>query len=108
LITPVSAIACNGSTPQGSRGEYVDATIAAAQEAGVAVLDLHARSVARYAELGFCPVAGGDVSASTGGAVGEYFCDDHTHFSTSGAQDMAGLVVELLVDAGVGLVSHVK
>lgn len=108
LITPVSAISCSGSNPQGTRGGYVDATIEAAQAADVPVLDLHARSVARYAELGFCPVAGGDVSASTGGAVGEYFCDDHTHFSASGALDIASLVVELMHDAGVPFISHVK
>lgn len=108
LITPTSAISCSGSNPQGTRGGYVDATIEAGQAADVPVLDLHARTVARYAELGFCPVAGGDVSASTGGAVGDYFCDDHTHFSTSGALDIASLVVELLVDAGVAFTSHVK
>lgn len=108
LITPVSAISCSGNNPQGTRGGFVDATIEAAQAAGIPVLDLHARSVERYAELGFCPVAGGDVSASTGGAVGEYFCDDHTHFSTSGSLDVASLVVELMIDAGVPFTSHVK
>ena len=108
LLTPVSAISCNGSTPQGTRGGFVDATIEAGSELGVPVLDLHARSVERYAELGFCPVAGGDVSAATGGAVGDYFCDDHTHFSSSGAADIAALVVELMVDADVPFTSHLK
>jgi lysophospholipase L1-like esterase len=108
FITPVSMIKCSGSTPVGSRGAFVDVTIEAGEEFGVPVLDLHARSVARFAELGFCPVAGGDVSASTTGPVGDYFCDDHTHFSSSGAVDIAALVVELMVDAGVSFTSHLK
>lgn len=108
FITPVSMIRCSGSTPVGSRGAYVDVTREAGQEFGVPVLDLHARSVERYAELGFCPVAGGDVSASTTGPVGDYFCDDHTHFSSSGAVDIAALVAELMVDAGVSFTSHLK
>lgn len=108
LITPTSSIACNGNVPRGTRGGYVDATLEAGKELGVPVLDMHARSVERYAELGFCPVPGGGVSAATGGPVGDYFCDDHTHFSSSGAADMAALVVELLVDAGVSFTSHLK
>lgn len=108
FITPVSMIRCSGSTPQGSRGAYVDVTIEAGAEFDVPVLDLHARSVERYAELAFCPVAGGDVSAATTGPVGDYFCDDHTHFSSSGAVDIAALVAELMLDAGVSFTSHLK
>jgi lysophospholipase L1-like esterase len=108
FITPTSSIACDGATPRGTRGGYVDATLEVGSELGVPVLDLHARSVERYAELGFCPVAGGDVNASTGGAVGDYFCDDHTHFSTTGAADMAALVVELMRQTGVSFLSHLE
>ncbi len=108
FLTPVSAISCNGNNPQGSRGGYVDATLEIGATLGVPVLDLHARSVARYAELGFCPVAGGDVTASTGGAVGDYFCDDHTHFSGVGAADIAALVVDLLEQTDVTFTSHLK
>jgi hypothetical protein len=53
---------------------------------------LHALTVARYNALKFCPVPGGDVSATTTGPVGDFFCDDHTHFSPSGAVDIATLV----------------
>jgi lysophospholipase L1-like esterase len=108
FITPVSSIACNGNVPRGTRGEFVDATLQVGAELGVPVLDLHARSVERYGELGFCPVPGGDVNAQTGGAVGEYFCDDHTHFSSSGAVDMAAVVVELMKKANLPFVSHLK
>ncbi len=48
-------------------------------------LDLHADSVALYQSLGFCPILGGDVSASTTGPVGDFFRDDHTHLPRSGA-----------------------
>lgn len=108
FLTPVSAISCNGSTPQGSRGAYVDATLDVGAQLGVPVLDLHARSVERYGELGFCPAAASGVTASTGGAVGDYFCDDHTHFSGVGAADMAELVVELLRQVGVAFISHLE
>lgn len=108
FITPVSSIACNGNVPRGTRGGFVDATLEVGAELGVAVLELHARSVERYGELGFCPVPGGAVNASTGGAVGEYFCDDHTHFSSSGAADMAAVVVELMKKANLTFVSHLK
>jgi lysophospholipase L1-like esterase len=95
FITPVSSIACDSNgLPKGTRGGYVTATLEAGQAFDVPVIDLHQRSVERYGELGFCPVPGGDVSASTGGDVGEYFCDDHTHFSETGAPDIAELVAE--------------
>jgi lysophospholipase L1-like esterase len=108
FITPVSSISCSGSTARGTRGEYVDATIDVGKALGVKVLDLHARSVARYTELKFCPVPGGDVSETTTGPVGDFFCDDHTHFSTSGAQEIAALVVELMGKVGVKVTSRVK
>lgn len=53
-------------------------------EYDVPVIDLHAMSVALYQSLGFCPIPVGDVSASTSGPVGEFFCDDHTHLDFRG------------------------
>ena len=41
--------------------------------------------VALYKQRAFCPIPGGDVSATTTGPVGDFFCDDHTHLSSSGA-----------------------
>ncbi len=89
FVAPLSMIACNGSTARGSRGDFVPATLEAAKNNGVPALDLHADSVALYQSLGFCPIPGGDVSASTTGPVGEFFCDDHTHLSRSGAVRIA-------------------
>jgi lysophospholipase L1-like esterase len=94
FLTPVSSIACNGTTARGSRGEFVPATEEAGIEFDVPVIDLHARSVELYQSLAFCPVAGGDVSATTTGPVGDFFCDDHTHFSSEGTQQIADLVVQ--------------
>lgn len=107
FLTPVSAIACNGSTPKGTRG-FVQAVFDAGVQYGVPVIDLHARSVALYGELGFCPVPGGDVSATTGGDVGAFFCDDHTHFDAPGAQQIGGLVAEGLIEAEVSLAEYLK
>jgi lysophospholipase L1-like esterase len=108
FVTPVSAIACNGSTPKGTRGSFVTATQEAGDELDVPVIDLHAASVALYTTLGFCPIPGGDVSASTTGPVGDFFCDDHTHFAEPGAVEIAKLVAQALVDQGIGLADYLE
>lgn len=108
FITPVSAIACSGSNATGTRG-FLAETAAVGQAEGVPVIDLHARSVELYNRLSFCPLPAGqsDVSASTGGPVGEFFCDDHTHFDTKGAKQIAQTLVEALVEQGIGLAEYV-
>jgi lysophospholipase L1-like esterase len=109
FLTPVSSIACNGSTPRGTRGEFVTVTLEAGTAFDVPVIDLHARSVELYAELELCPIpGGGDVSASTTGAVGEFFCDDHTHFDAPGAEAIAGVVAQALRDQGSPLAGYLK
>jgi hypothetical protein len=65
-------------------------------------------SVALYNTLGFCPVPGGDVSASTTGPVGDFFCDDHTHFADSGAIEIAGLVTRVIADQGLALAAYLE
>jgi lysophospholipase L1-like esterase len=91
FVTPVSSISCRGAAAVGTRGRFVTDTKTAATTYGVPVIDLEALSVALYTASGFCPLPGGatDVSASTGGAVGAFFCDDHTHFEMSGAMSIA-------------------
>jgi len=108
FLTPVSSISCAGNTARGSRGGFVPATIEAGAEFDVPVIDLHALSVELYQERGFCPVAGGDVSASTTGPVGDFFCDDHTHFSATGTVEIAGLVARGLQSQGIGLAAYLK
>jgi lysophospholipase L1-like esterase len=108
FLTPVSAISCSGSTARGNRGAYVTATESAGKRFDVPVIDLHALSVALYQQRKFCPVAGGDVGASTGGPVGDFFCDDHTHFSTTGASEIAALVVQALVDQDLPLADYLR
>lgn len=107
FITPVSAIACSGSTAVASRG-FISATFEAGEQYDVPVLDLHARSIDLYNTLAFCPVPGGDVSASTGGDVGEFFCDDHTHFDTTGAAAIAEQVTRALQAQYVPLADYLK
>ena len=72
------------------------------------VIDLNALSTTLYQSLGFCPIPGGDVSASTAGPVGTFFCDDHTHFDSSGAAQIADLVAQALSAPGVGLSAYLK
>jgi lysophospholipase L1-like esterase len=93
FLTPVSSIACSSANvPVATRGGYVPATMQAGTQFGVPVIDLNKLSVALYTQRGFCPIPGGDVSATTTGPVGDFFCDDHTHFSAMGAPDIATLV----------------
>jgi lysophospholipase L1-like esterase len=108
FLTPVSSIACNGTTARGSRGGFVPATLDAGVTFDVPVIDLHERSVALFQERGFCPVAGGDVSAATSGPVGDFFCDDHTHFSSAGAVEIADLVVQALIDQQIPLAAYLR
>jgi hypothetical protein len=101
-------VRCSGNTAVGSRGAFVTSTIAVGERLGVPVIDLHARSVELYQSLDFCPVAGGDVSAATTGPVGDFFCDDHTHFSTSGAVQVAGVMARALREQGIPLAAYLK
>lgn len=108
FITPVSAVRCSGGTAVGSRG-FLSEVINLGADLGVPVIDLHQRSIQLYNERGFCPIPGGsDVSASTGGAVGAFFCDDHTHFDTAGAYDIGALITEGLGDLNIPLSQHLK
>jgi lysophospholipase L1-like esterase len=108
LITPVSSISCDASTARPSRAPYDAATREVASEHGVPLIDLELLSTALYQKRQFCPVTGGDVSASTTGPVGDFFCDDHTHFSASGARDIAGLVAGAIRDQAIPLASYLN
>ncbi|GLY07602.1 GDSL-type esterase/lipase family protein [Actinoplanes sp. NBRC 101535] len=103
LVTPVAAITCSGSTAVGNRG-FVTETKNVAASGGVPVIDLHARSVALYNQLKLCP-NNGDY---TSGAVGAFFCNDHTHFEAAGATQIAGLIATALREQGIGLAAYLK
>ncbi|MFC4065134.1 GDSL-type esterase/lipase family protein [Actinoplanes subglobosus] len=103
LVTPVAAITCSGSTAVGNRG-FVTETRDAAAANGVPVIDLHARSVALYNQLKLCP-NNGDY---TSGAVGAFFCNDHTHFEAAGANRIAGLIATALREQNIPLSAYLK
>ncbi len=108
FITPVSAIRCSGSTAVATRG-FLTETNAVGATLNVPVIDLHARSIALYNSRGFCPIpGGGDITASTGGAVGAFFCDDHTHFDAGGAVSIGALVAQALRDQNIPLSQYLK
>jgi lysophospholipase L1-like esterase len=108
FLTPVSAIRCSGSAAVATRG-FLSETINLGARLGVPVIELHQRSINLYNQRVFCPIpGGGDVGPGTGGAVGAFFCDDHTHFSRAGANDIAALVVQGLRDLNLPLVQHLK
>ncbi|MDX2604973.1 GDSL-type esterase/lipase family protein [Streptomyces caniscabiei] len=88
LLTPVAAITCSGGTATKNRG-FVNETFAVGSTTRAPVVDLQSLSVSLYNSLRFCP-NNGDYGGS--GPLGTFFCDDHTHFDTYGAQRIAGLV----------------
>jgi lysophospholipase L1-like esterase len=108
FLTPLGMIRCTGTTAVGSRGDFVPATIETGADFDVPVIDLHQRSVDLYQSLAFCPIPGGDVSAATGGEVGTFFCDDHTHLDREGAGQIADVVVRALRDQGIPLAAYLK
>jgi lysophospholipase L1-like esterase len=103
FVTPVAAITCSGSTAVGNRG-FVTETKDAATANGVPVIDLHARSLALYNSLALCP-NNGDY---TSGAVGAFFCNDHTHFEAAGARQIAGLIASALREQGIPLAAYLN
>jgi hypothetical protein len=102
FVTPVSAISCSGSTAVGTRGEYVDSTKEAAMTADVPLVDLHQLSVDYYTSIGLCP-NNGNYGA---GKVGDFFCEDHTHFESSGAAEIARLVSNAITAAKLPLADY--
>jgi lysophospholipase L1-like esterase len=103
LLTAVAAITCSGSTAVKNRG-FVTQTTAAASATGSPVIDLQTLSVNLYNSRRFCP-NNGDY---TTGALGAFFCNDHTHFETYGAQQIAGLVAGALRSQGIPLAAYLK
>jgi len=108
FVTPLAMIRCSGTTVTASREPYVTATKDAGTQYGVPVIDLNGLAIADYQRHAFCPIPGGDVSATTTGPVGDFFCDDHTHLSSSGALEIAGLVAQALRDQNIPLAAYLK
>ena len=98
LVTPVAAIACSGSTATLNRGFYPE-TFAAGTATGAPVIDLRTLSVNYYNSLGLCP-NNGDYTA---GLVGQFFCNDHTHFEAYGARRIMRLVTGALRTQNIAL-----
>jgi lysophospholipase L1-like esterase len=103
LLTAVAAITCSGGTATKNRG-FVSQTTAAGSATGAPVIDLQTRSVALYNSLRFCP-NNGDY---TTGALGAFFCNDHTHFETYGAQQIAKLVASALREQNIPLATYLR
>jgi lysophospholipase L1-like esterase len=103
FLTPAAAITCSGSTAVGNRG-FITETNSAGSANAVPVIDLHRLSYTLYNTLHFCPF-NGDYGA---GPVGAFFCNDHTHFETAGARQIAGVVARALRDQRIPLAAYLK
>ncbi|MBP2705048.1 cellulose binding domain-containing protein [Microbispora sp. RL4-1S] len=103
LVTPVAALTCSGSTATPNRG-YVTETFDVGAATGAPVIDLHKLSYTLYNSLHFCPYSGD----YTSGPVGAFFANDHTHFETTGARQIAGLVAGAVRDQRLGLAAYLR
>ena len=107
FLTSVSSISCNGTAAQGTRGVFAAATKAAGTTYNVPVIDLEQLSVAFYTASGFCPMGADTTATFTANTpVGNFFCNDHTHFEAAGATQIAGLVAKAIKDQGFPLASY--
>jgi lysophospholipase L1-like esterase len=108
LMPPVGAIGCStdGNTAINIRTPYfTTATNDAGAANNVPVIDLGALSVALYNSLGLCPNSA-DYTSTTS-KVGQFFCQDHTHFQLAGAKQIAQVIVKALKDQVIGLGAYV-
>jgi len=101
FLTPTSAISCSGSNAVATRG-FLTETKTAGTTFGVPVIDLHQLSISLYNSLKLCP-NNEDYSA---GAVGNFFCADHTHFEAAGAAQIAKVVAQAVKDQKLGLAGY--
>ena len=107
FLSSVSSIACTGSTAIPTRGRFATAAREAAVTYNVPLIDLEQLSVALYTSLGFCPLPGPDEPATyQSGAIGNFFCTDHTHFESDGATQIANLVAQAIKNQGFALASY--
>ena len=106
FLTSVSSISCTGTTAVGTRGTFATATKEAATQYGVTLIDLEQLSVALYTASGFCPNTDTAASFTANTPVGNFFCNDHTHFEAAGATKIAGVVAKAIKDQGIPLASY--
>ncbi len=105
FVTSTSFMMCTGAAVTPNRG-FGPQTMAAGAAGNVPVIDLTKLSAELYTTLGLCP---NDLDfTSTTSAVGEFFCDDHTHFEAAGAVQIAGVIAKALRDQNIGLAAYLK
>jgi lysophospholipase L1-like esterase len=105
FLTSTSYILCSGATAQADRG-FGPQTKAAGTADGVPVIDMTVLTANLYTSLGLCPNAS-DYTSTTS-KVGQFFCNDHTHFEAAGALQIAQTAATALKTQGIGLASYLK
>ncbi|HLL64186.1 MAG TPA: cellulose binding domain-containing protein [Micromonosporaceae bacterium] len=103
LLTPVSAIRCEGNVAVATRG-FLTETFAAGAANNVPVIDLHRLSYTLYNTLRLCP----NNADYTTGAVGAFFCNDHTHFDAAGARQIAAVVATAVRNQRIPLAAYLR
>jgi lysophospholipase L1-like esterase len=103
FLTSTSAIQCSGATAQPDRGFGTETKAAGAADS-VPVIDMTVLTANLYTSLGLCP-NNADYTSTTS-KVGQFFCNDHTHFEAAGALQIAKTAAKALKDQGIGLASY--
>ncbi|HEX7599142.1 MAG TPA: class II glutamine amidotransferase, partial [Polyangia bacterium] len=102
----LGTIACSGSTASSTTRGFGSETKAAGAANNVPVIDLTKLSADLYTTSGLCP-NNADYTSTTS-KVGQFFCDDHTHFEALGAKQIAQMVAKALKDQSIGLAAYLK
>ena len=105
FLTSTSAIECSGSTAKANRGFGTETKAAGAADS-VPVIDMTVLTAALYTSIGLCPNSS-DYTSTTSN-VGQFFCEDHTHFEAAGAKQIAQTAAKALKDQGIGLAAYLK
>lgn len=100
--TATAALECSGSVAQISRN-FITETMAAGTANNVPVINMTKLTADLYTSLGFCPDAMDYTSSSK---IGQFFCNDHTHFEKLGAQQIAQVAAKALKTQGIGLAAY--
>jgi lysophospholipase L1-like esterase len=105
FATATAALECNGSMALVDRNFRTE-TEASGTANDVPVIDLTQLTATYYTSQGFCPNAA-DYTSTTS-KVGQFFCNDHTHFELLGAKQIAQVVAKALKDQNIGLAAYLK
>jgi lysophospholipase L1-like esterase len=104
LLTSTAALICTGSTANTDTRNFGPQARAAGAAVNAPVIDMTVLTAQMYTSLGLCP-NNADYTSTTS-KVGQFFCNDHTHFEKAGAAQIAQVFATALKSQKIGLASY--